>query len=68
VPRGLSIVPINITQDSLMLRTLTACAFTLSTMIAATAGEKGMASHYSTGTKTRTAPKLPAGDRCATMS
>jgi hypothetical protein len=34
-----------------MLRTLIACAFTLSTMIAATAGEKGMASHYNTRDK-----------------
>jgi hypothetical protein len=32
MPQGLSIVPINLTQDSLMLRTSTACAFTLFTI------------------------------------
>jgi rare lipoprotein A len=61
VPQGLSIVPINITQDSLMLRTLTACAFTLSTMIAATAGEEGMASHYSTRDKNQNGSKTASG-------
>jgi hypothetical protein len=58
VPQGAFDCPNNITQDSLILRILTACAFTLSTMIAATAGEKGMASHYSTRDKNQTASAL----------
>jgi rare lipoprotein A len=41
-----------------MLRTLTACAFT---MIAATAGEKGMASHYSTRDKNQNGSKTASG-------
>ena len=44
-----------------MLRALTAFAFTLSTMIAATAGEKGMASHYSTRDKNQTGSKTASG-------
>jgi rare lipoprotein A (peptidoglycan hydrolase) len=45
------------TKDRPMFRALTACAFTLSTMIAATASEKGMASHYSTRDKNQNGSK-----------
>ena len=44
-----------------MLRTLTACAFMLSTMITATAGEKGMASHYSTRDKNQNGSRTASG-------
>jgi rare lipoprotein A len=44
-----------------MLRTLIACAFTLSTMIAATAGEEGMASHYNTRDKNQNGSKTASG-------
>jgi hypothetical protein len=38
-------MPINLTKGSVMLRIVIACAFILSTIIAAAAAEKGIASH-----------------------
>src|SRR3954463_6168083 len=44
-----------------MLRTLTACAFALSTMCAANAGQTGMASHYSTRDKNQNGSRTASG-------
>jgi peptidoglycan lytic transglycosylase len=61
VTAGLPIVPINVTQENLMLRTLTACAFALSTICAANAGQTGMASHYSTRDKNQNGSRTASG-------
>ena len=55
------IVPINVFQGNLMLRTLTACAFALSTICAANAGQTGMASHYSTRDKNQNGSRTASG-------
>ena len=55
------IVPINVFQENLMLRTLTACAFALSTICAANAGQTGMASHYSTRDKNQNGSRTASG-------
>jgi 3D (Asp-Asp-Asp) domain-containing protein len=44
-----------------MLRTLTACAFALSTICAANAGQTGMASHYSTRDKNQNGSRTASG-------
>ena len=44
-----------------MLRTVTACAFALSTMCAANAGQTGIASHYSTRDKNQNGSRTASG-------
>ncbi len=61
VTAGLPIVPINVIQENLMLRTLTVCAFALSTICAANAGQTGMASHYRTRDKNQNGSKTASG-------